>query len=95
MRHHPTLAVMLSKETTAPNPRQSAGALTQKAPEGAIDAVLYMDKFDGWTVLFVPTPSLLNLAQASRARVNGKPAVATAPLDRPLQEEEPTPTHSP
>lgn len=81
MRNYPSLYEMLRKETTNPNPRQAAEALTGQAPEGATDAVLFKDRGgDHWTVLFVPVEGLSSLAQAARAKAGGKPAVATAPL---------------
>lgn len=85
MNQHPTLQILLAKETTNPNPRQAAAALLKKAPEGATHAVLYADRRRlSWRILFVPSEGLPNLAQASRSRAGGLPAVATAPVSRPL-----------
>ena len=85
MRNYPSLHEILRKETTNPNPRQAAEALSLKAPKDATHAVLFKDRHgEHWNVLFIPAPGLPSLAQANRSKVGGKPAVATAPLPDPL-----------
>jgi hypothetical protein len=77
LREHPTLETLLQREVSnVPNPRQAAAAIRQKTA-GAELLVLFKDAAGNW--LIVPAGAgfeLRNLGQASRARVNGKQALA-------------------
>lgn len=81
MNTHPSLERLLSCETTAPNPRQSAKSIGDKAQAGQTHAVLFADRNRiKWLVVLIPCEGYPNLAQCSRKRFNGLPAVASAPI---------------
>ena len=80
MRQHPDLETLISKETDNPTPRAAAKLLKDTAPAGVTDAVLFANRQKKWVVLFTPSETLANVAQAARVKVDGKRAVATCPL---------------
>lgn len=77
MRTYENLEEMISRETDNPTPRAAARVLNDIVPQSATHAVLFKkQKGNGpWVVLFVPG-DIPSLAQASRAKANGKRAFA-------------------